>query len=162
MPGIYTLEGDILPIQLIDSRRLSADENLWLKDLNNKLEPLEVQRVLADIYRQGKAARIKAYLEAIVRANTEAIQEAINMSNSGLTVEQVFENVGWIAKWEARGVAKGITIGEAKSEPKWRKSEALDIAKNMISMGFPIETVASATRLDPEKVKELYEAESRK
>ena len=29
--GIYTVEGDILPIQIIDSRQLSADENLWLK-----------------------------------------------------------------------------------------------------------------------------------
>ena len=29
-PGIYNVKGDIMPIQLIDSRKLSAEENLWL------------------------------------------------------------------------------------------------------------------------------------
>ena len=28
-PGIYNVKGDIMPIQLIDSRKLSAEENLW-------------------------------------------------------------------------------------------------------------------------------------
>ncbi|MCL2374579.1 MAG: hypothetical protein FWC65_04990 [Treponema sp.] len=32
-PGIYTVMGDVLPIQIIDSRKLSAEENIWLKDL---------------------------------------------------------------------------------------------------------------------------------
>jgi hypothetical protein len=30
-PGIYTVSGDILPIQVIDSSRLPTEENLWLK-----------------------------------------------------------------------------------------------------------------------------------
>ena len=34
--GIYTVYGDILPIQLIDSRLLSTAENLWLKGLSNR------------------------------------------------------------------------------------------------------------------------------
>ena len=42
-PGIYNITGDILPIQVIDSRRLSAGENLWLKDLNNDLGVLEIR-----------------------------------------------------------------------------------------------------------------------
>ena len=56
---------------------------------------------------QGKDPRIQVYLNAITQANSETIEEAINMSKSGKTIEQVFEDVGWIAKWEARGEARG-------------------------------------------------------
>jgi hypothetical protein len=34
-PGIYTVRGDSLPIQFIETKRLSAGENLWLKSLAN-------------------------------------------------------------------------------------------------------------------------------
>ena len=62
------------------------------------------------------------------------------MSNPQLTLDEIFENVGFRAKWEAR----------AKEE------EATAIAKKMLYSGFPLETVVSITELDPEKVRELY------
>jgi predicted transposase/invertase (TIGR01784 family) len=36
-----------------------------------------------------------------------------------------------------------------------RVNEKFEIARNMVKLGLPIETIASATRLDPEKVKSL-------
>ena len=138
--GIYTVSGDILPIQIIDSSRLSADENLWLRDLCYKLDAGELKCLLEKVSRQSKAARIGAYLDAITRANTNKLQEAYNMSNSQLTVEEVLEEIGLTAKWEARG----------------KESEAIAIAKKMVCSGFPLETVVSITELDPEKVKALY------
>ena len=62
------------------------------------------------------------------------------MSNPQLTLDEIFENVGLTAKWEARA----------------KEKEASAIAKNMIGLGLPFETVVSATKLDPEKVRELY------
>jgi hypothetical protein len=44
-PEIYTVKGDILPVQLIDSRELSAGENVWLKELNDRLEAAEIRRI---------------------------------------------------------------------------------------------------------------------
>jgi len=142
-PGIYTVTGDILPIQVIDSSKLVAEENLWLKNLSNRLDYTAIERISTEAKRQGTAARIKAYLQVIARANSAALREAIKMGDT-LTVEQVFEEVGWTAKWEARGRAEG----EAR--------KAFSIAQNLVKMGLPVETVASATELDPEKVKALY------
>jgi len=71
------------------------------------------------------------------------------MSSPAKSLDEVFERTGLAAKWEARA--------EARGEAKWRQSEALDIAQNMVKMGLPIETVVSATRLDSEKVKELFQ-----
>ena len=143
-PGIYIVTGDILPIQIIDSRKLPADENLWLKGLSNQLTQLDFIKMKTEIVQLGKGTHIEAYLYAVARANAKAIQEAIEMRKSDLTIEQVFENVGWIAKWEARGEARA------------KEREALAIAQKMVNLGLPPETVVSATELDPEKVKALY------
>ncbi|MDR2922218.1 MAG: hypothetical protein LBU85_02605 [Treponema sp.] len=109
-PGIYNVTGDILPIQLIDSRQLTEDENLWLKNLSNRLDYLKIRRISSEAYRHGKVAQLLAYLQVIARANTEAVKEAIKMTDK-LTIEQVFEEVGWTAKWEARGEARGEAKG---------------------------------------------------
>jgi len=141
--GIYTISGDILPIQIIDSRRLSAEENLWLKNLSKELEYTAITQVGTEINRQGKAARLAAYRNAIMLANPAAIQEAIKMSNTP-TLDRIFIETGYAAKWEAKGRAEGRFEG------------AFGIAQNMVKLGLPIETVISATELDPEKVKTLY------
>jgi len=76
-PGIYNVKGDVLPIQVIDSRKLSAGENLWLRGLDNRLSTKEIQDVANEIQRLGKAAKIKRYLDAITRANIASLQEAL-------------------------------------------------------------------------------------
>ena len=63
------------------------------------------------------------------------------MSDTALSLDDVLERTGIAAKWEAKAKA----------------TEALGIAKNMVNAGFPFETVVSMTKLDPEKVKELFE-----
>jgi predicted transposase YdaD len=66
-----------------------------------------------------------------------------------LTIEQVIENTGLGAKWEARGETKGKAEGSVE--------KAFAIAQNMVKLGLPFETVVSATQLEPEKVKALYQ-----
>ena len=101
-----------------------------------------------EIYRQDKAEYVKAYLYAIIRANVRAIEEAILMSDDVLTIDEVFERTGLAARWEARG--------EARGEARAKETEALAIARNMINLGLPTETIVSATKLDIEKVMGLY------
>jgi len=150
--GIYNIKGDILPMQIIDNRRLQAEENIWLKNLSNRLDAFELSRMYIELSRIEKAVQIAAYMDVILRANAEALKEVIKMSDSSITLEQVFEEVGWMAKWEARGEARGETIGEARGE----ELMALKIAKNMINQGYSFEAIVSITQLDPEKVKALY------
>jgi hypothetical protein len=137
-PGIYNIEGDILPIQIIDSRRLPTEENLWLKSLSNGHARFTIDRIDREINKKGRIVQLQAYLYAIISANPEAVKEAIRMGNK---FDEVIEETGLAAKWEARG----------------RAEEAFGIAKNMVNLGIPIETVISAPRLDPEKVKALYQ-----
>jgi len=138
-PGIYTVKGDILPMQIIDSRKLSAEENLWLKDLDNELETGEIRRITTEIERQGKAARIRAYLDVITKANKEKLQEALEMRNTTLTVREIFRKAG--------------ILDELIAESEERK--ATEIAENMLRNGFSVEQTAQLSGLDTAKVREL-------
>jgi len=75
-------------------------------------------------------------------------------------LEKVLEEVGLIAKWEARGEARGkaqwLAVGEARGEAKGLErgeaSKANEIARNMLESGFPKEQVAQLAGLSLEQV----------
>jgi hypothetical protein len=136
LPGIYIIRGDILPIQIIDNRKLSGEENIWLKDLDNKLDAPEIRRITMEIRRQGKAARIKAYFDVITRANLKSLLEAGRMSDCELTLDGVLEEIGLVAKWEARG--------EARSRE--------EVARNALAQGASPEFVQKITGLDMQTI----------
>ena len=140
--------------------------------LRNKLALQELQKVLDVISKLGKKAVVGAYLEVITRANIETLREVLKMSKIHPSVRDVFIEVGLVDEWiavgkaigeatakeyEARGKAIGEAIGEAAGEARGKEREALAIAQNMVNLGFPLETVVSATMLDPEKVKTMYQ-----
>ena len=66
------------------------------------------------------------------------------MNSPAKSLDEVLIRTGFAARAEARGRTEG------------EERKALDIAQNMINLGLPMETVISATRLDPEKLKELH------
>ena len=142
--GIYTVTGDIFPIQVIDSRHLLEDENLWLKNLSNELDMSAMRRIGDAAERQGKGARLQAYLTAILRANALAAREVMKMGYVHPVLEEALREYGYIAKWDA----------------ETRESNSLSIAQNMIGRGYPFEEVVSLTELDPEKVRKLYATDS--
>ncbi|GMO37703.1 MAG: hypothetical protein Ta2F_13930 [Termitinemataceae bacterium] len=43
--GIYVVEGSLFPIQMIETKLLSEEDNLWLKDLSNNLEGSELKKI---------------------------------------------------------------------------------------------------------------------
>jgi len=139
--GIYTVKGDIIPIQIIDNRQLSAEDNIWLKNLSDSLDSSSVIKIKDEAIKLDRTARIQAYINAIAKANYLAVKEAIAMSEPAKSLEDVLIRTGITARAEARG----------------RTAEALEIAQNMVNLGIPFETVVSATKVDPEKVKMMYE-----
>jgi hypothetical protein len=77
--GIYTISGDRIPIQIIDSRKLPAAENLWLKSLRDQLNSAEITQISEEMSRQKKDTQITAYLNVITEENNESIQETAEM-----------------------------------------------------------------------------------
>ena len=157
-PGIHIIQGDIIPMQVIDSRRLSADDNTWLRGLDNRLDPvsaLSLIKTCDKTLRQDSETRIHAYLYAIAKANFSAMEEAINMSSAAKSLDEVFERTGLAARWEAKAKAEA----EAEAEDKRKAMEeirTLIITRKLIDRGYPLEDIASDMELGIEKVNELY------
>ena len=78
-----------------------------------------------------------------------------------LSLKEILEEEGmadeWLVKGEARGEAIGVAKGEAIGVTKGEERKAIDIAEKMIRSGFSMETVASITELDPDRLKTLYQ-----
>ena len=133
--GIYTVKGDILPIQIIDNRKLSLEDNIWLRCLHNDLNLEMVTRVGEEAGRKPKGANIEAYLNVILDANTERVEEIVRMSRQKKTLEEVLISTGLVAKWEAAAEAR-------------KDAELIESAKRALKKGYPIETVQDITGLD--------------
>jgi hypothetical protein len=139
-PGVYYVVGDIIPIQIVESKRLVAEENLWLRALGNRLDRGSALKVLEGTAQREDDGDLRAYLYALMRVNQEIMKEVLKMSNAGeLTYEELLREVGFIDRWEARG----------------KEEKALEIAKNLLAEGFSVEQTARLAELDLEKVRSL-------
>ncbi|MDR2661428.1 MAG: hypothetical protein LBC31_00360 [Treponema sp.] len=139
-PGIYTVSGDYLPIQIIETKRLSAEENLWLKSLTNDLESGAASAILEA--GEAAAGELSAYLDVLLRTNPKAFLEVQTVSRKP-TFEEVFTEAGLLPKW----IEQGKQEGEEK--------KALAIARNLLAKGWAAEDVAETTELPVEKVRSL-------
>ena len=83
-PGIYSVEGDIFPIQLIESKKLSKGENIWLQNLRNGLSIDGISRILELGNSLNQNKKIKAYMHALVLANIETVEEMKRMSKQSI------------------------------------------------------------------------------
>jgi predicted transposase YdaD len=59
------------------------------------------------------------------------------------------------AKGRAEGLAEGRAEGLAEGEKKGRKEQAYDIARNLISMHLPIDSIILATGLSKDEIASL-------
>jgi hypothetical protein len=120
--GIYVVSGYPVSIQIIESKRLSLSENLWLTGLNNDLNSAAASIILKESRKKGKGAGLDAYIYAFLSANVKTLLEVVRMANGELTLEDVLEKAGLVAKWEKRGEARGEKRGEARG---WEKAVEL-------------------------------------
>ena len=79
--GIYYITGDVLPIQLIVTSKLSKKNNLWLKNLTNKLKATEIPSLIEDYKKHKENKLYDAVLDVIIQANMNE-WEAGSMCNA--------------------------------------------------------------------------------
>ncbi len=79
--GIYYITGDVVPIQLIVTSKLSEKNNLWLKNLTNKLKAKEIPSLIEDYEKHKNNKLYDAILDVIIQANMDE-WEAGSMCNA--------------------------------------------------------------------------------
>jgi hypothetical protein len=115
-PGIYMVTGDYVPIQIIESGKLSEQENLWIRSLVKGLPASNMDIILDKARKIGDKAQLGAYLDVLLRANKEAFMEAETMARRGLpTMEEVLTEMGILPRIEEYYTKKGLEQGKREA-----------------------------------------------
>lgn len=89
--GIYQIYGDIISIQIIITKQLSREENLWLKSLTDKLKRKDIFDGLLDSYKENcKNPLYESMMNIIIRANPDAFKEVKGVCEA---LEELFKDI---------------------------------------------------------------------
>jgi hypothetical protein len=109
-PGIYYVEGDTSPTQILVSEELPEEDNFWLTNLRDDLTEEQMLRVFTAASGREK---IDAYVYAVGEANAETMEELFMRKKEGVILTEKLDRyfrerfAPLIAEGEARGIAKG-------------------------------------------------------
>lgn len=141
--GIYYIEGDTFPIQLLESKNLSK-ENLLLRNLRSNLSEEEFNDTL-NAYKNYQPLNNKSiYLNRLFQANLEVFKEAMKMVEE---LREIFletaDEEGWL---DSRIDSK--VIQEVIQDRK-------NMAKKLLLRGDTVEDVVTLTELPYDTVANL-------
>lgn len=78
--GIYYIKGDLLPIQLLVTKDLTDEQNLWLHNLTNDIQDSTVIDSLVSEYeKHQKDTHYESIMDILVHANQDAFKEVTTM-----------------------------------------------------------------------------------
>ena len=150
--GIYYIQGiGTIPIQVIETKRLNEDENLWLKSLNSSIDSkTTVEKILIKYQAYAKETSYHTYLSILLEANPAIFMEVFEtMSNAVLKQEmtRVFEKKGWLD--EMRNEIRNEIRNKAYEERN------IILALQMIADQVSEDKIIKYTTLSREKILEL-------
>jgi len=127
--GVYHIHGEVVPIQILESKTLSEDENLFLHNLRSNLNGERMYKTLKTYNERKPFNNKNIFLDRLAKANPKSFMEAMEMFTEG--IRELFmegaERYGWLVN---RDIEKAKTI-----------------AKNFLLRGVSIEDVAEGTEL---------------
>jgi hypothetical protein len=130
--GIYYIYGERMPVQIIEGKALSEEDNLWLLSLRRGLTVSQVVRLVSESRRFGNA--VGAYIFASSEANANAYKGAREMG----IVDTMLKDDFFLTHAKTRGFG---FINEA--------------VKEMLSDGVSQEQISKWFRLPIEEVVEI-------
>ena len=129
--GIYYLMGDIFPMQLIVTSKLSEKNNLWLKELTNELKSdSEVDTLVREYRKHENEELYKSVMNVIIRANNKKFEEAKDMCEA---LRELFKDE--LKESYESGIERGI---EGMIEACKSLGVAKDVVFNMVMEKFDL------------------------
>ncbi len=164
--GIYYLEGDSVPMQLLIPPRLSPENNYWMQHLRGNLKRgNEIEELMKRYEEHSHSRWYQAAMDLIIRANWENVKEEKNMCEA---LRELFADE--LRESEEKGLAAGaekklISQVCAKLKRKICVEEIAGALEEKIEVIHTICEVAAdyAPDYDVEKIYDkLKEGENRK
>jgi len=138
--GVYYIDDDVVPIQILESKRMTNEENIFLRNLRSNI-PINDMSKTIESYKKIKPLDKRAvYLDRLLSANTLIYEEAKKMFEENINVIiRVAEERGIMQKRDEQKIAERIKQS----------------AKEMLNDGEPAIKIAKWLKLPLEVVEAL-------
>ena len=167
-PGLYVVKGMPMPVQIIESRKLDARENVWLRNLREPKDAESLAKMLNAVQKRGKEAPLKAYTHVLLNAANIDVMKEVRKMATAMELFEVFRDIfGFDEEWEEKvlekgrkegwqeGRQEGRIEGEKKGEKKGRKKEQMEMAKNLLAHGVDPVIIAKSSGLALDKIQKM-------
>ena len=166
--GIYYIKGDAFKVQIIESKKLDTEENIFLKNLRNSLTGQDMTEVFDAFRKYGSLERVNIYLNRILDANLPVLKEVLSMSSPAVRdviYKHLEENLEEILATDSSDVVKGLVYRHferdgtvdsilERGEEKAKRNTALEMLRD----GFDPDKVAHYVKMPLEWVESLISA----
>ena len=149
-PGIYYVKGDTFAVQIIETKKLDASENPFLRYLRNNLTKQDILAVFRAYKKYRTLDKIGPFLNTIMDANALVVREVMEMRDETVRflLSGLVENGKLMKFLEEDGTLARVRVdGEEK--------KARDTALEMLRDGFTPEKIARYVKMPIEWVKGL-------
>ena len=155
--GIYYVNGDLIPIQILVTKNLSGEENLWLKSLTNKLKATETAEKLVENYMDHKDSSLhRSVIETIMRANQKIFREVNGMSD--IFMEIVQEKFDRKLKEEVeKATEKAVKEATEENTVKTKLTERISLIQKKCAKNKPLSVIADELEADTDEILSLYD-----
>ena len=141
--GIYHISGEIFPIQIIHTAKLSEENNFWLRNLTNDLKAREDARKLLEKYNERQQEHLyQSVMDVIVKANIELFEEVDDMCDALMEIVK--------PKVEAK-----VKEATEKALKEGRIREKIDLISKKLAKGMSVEEIAELLEEPVEMVQKL-------
>ena len=144
--GIYHIGGEIFPVQVIHTAKLSKENNFWLKNLTNDLRTREdAQNLLEKYEKRQKENLYQSVMEIIVKANIDLFEEVDEMCDALMEIVR--------PKVEAK-----VKEATEKALEEGRIRERVDLISKKLAKGMSIEDIADFLEEPVETIEKLMKS----
>jgi hypothetical protein len=158
-PGLYVAKRIPIPVQVIESEKLSMRENMWLKNLRKGADAESFVKMLRVVQEREKGAHLRAYLNVLLVANPKILKEVKKTMIMTPELREVFIDIGFAAEWEEKGRAEGREEGRAEGREEGRgegrEEEQIKMAKNLLAHGIDPVIIAESSGLALDKIRKI-------
>lgn len=149
--GVYYLYGAMFPVQVIVTKQLPEEENLWLRNLTNDLERDDKAWKLLRVYEKHQTEVLyQSVMNVIVRAN----EERFKVSGMCEALEELMKER--IEELEEQAVSRGLKQGLERGISQGRQQTLLALIRKKIEKGKSLPQIAEELEETQDAILPLY------
>ena len=126
--GIYYVEGDIFPIQILVTSRLSKEKNLWLSSLTDQIEIDRIQNLMKIYLKNRNNPLYRSVMKTLTNANRDKFKEENDVKSADEILVEICKEI----KEEKINALNRILIKEGRMDDLIKATSDYEYQKKLI------------------------------